>query len=377
MLYIHIPYCARKCIYCDFFSGGARVADWPRLRNALLAELQQRRDELPASIDSIYFGGGTPSLMPPQEFSLLMEGIRELAAGAINPDYCEITVESNPDDVDMPHVEAWKRAGVNRVSLGIQTLHDDLLRRIGRSHDSGQALRALEILSENFSNICADLIFGLPGGDEEQIGEDLRRLLSFPLSHISIYTLMYEEGTALTRLLEEGRIGQADEESVNAQYRLITATLRDAGFRHYEISNYARAGFESRHNSGYWSGKAYLGIGPSAHSYDGASLRRANPADLHRYLTHDFSASPFYTQERLTREQLMEERLMLQMRCLPGLDIADFGRRFGQRHAAAILSAARPHIAARELDYDGRHLTLTDAGLMIADSIVLDLAMVW
>ncbi|MDE5924294.1 MAG: radical SAM family heme chaperone HemW, partial [Muribaculaceae bacterium] len=279
-----MPYCRRKCIYCDFFSGGASIADWRRYVDAAVAELSVRRDELPGVVESIYFGGGTPSLIPTPEWRRLIEGVVAVIGSDSISECCEITLEANPEDVGPATVGEWIAGGVNRVSLGVQSFNDTLLKRVGRHHSGDEAAAALLLLKESIDNVSADLIFGLPGQTEAQLAEDVDRLISLAPSHVSLYSLMYEEGTALTALRDAGRIGEIDDEAAARMFRLISDRLRAAGYSRYEISNYSLPGYESRHNSGYWWGRPYLGIGPGAHSYDGDRIRRWNPRDIRGWL---------------------------------------------------------------------------------------------
>lgn len=384
-LYVHIPYCRKKCLYCDFFSGGAGIADWTKLVDALLCELRLRISELSPSsqshkVTSIYFGGGTPSLMPATEFVRLAEGIRqEIGESAISSD-CEITLEANPEDVDSEMISAWKESGVNRVSLGVQTMDDTLLYRIGRNHDSATSRKAIESLMPSFHNISCDLIFGLPGQSMDSLARDLEMLTSYPLRHISVYSLMYEEGTALTALRNSGRLTGVDEETSLRMFDMITRTLKEAGFWRYEISNYARPGFESRHNSGYWTGRRYLGIGPAAHSYDGLRIRRANPWDIKGYLrrfTGIFNidnGSPLYNDELLSDKELMEEMIMLRLRTSEGLHTEEFSMKFGPAQRDALMKRCIPHLKNGHLESsDSNVIRLTDAGIMLADDVISSL----
>ena len=388
MLYIHIPYCRKKCIYCDFFSGGAGLADWRRLRRALAAEHAMRSSELPSALHSIYFGGGTPSLLPPEEFDALADELRSVIenSGSRIAEDCEVTIEVNPEDVDHEHIDAWKSGGVNRVSIGLQTFSDSMLKAIGRTHSGDRAERALKLLQEHFSNVSGDLIFGLPGQSVEDLSGDVQRLTSLNPQHISVYSLMYEEGTALTALRDAGRITAAAESIVADQYVALTDMLCEAGYEHYEISNYAKTGYRSRHNSGYWEGKRYLGIGPSAHSYDGRRSRRANPADLHGYLNRFApvgrdtvpeapisSDEPFYIEEILSDEELREERVMLGLRRCEGIDLIGFRKDFGEDALSKLLDSARLHICNGSLMRAGEQLHLTRSGVMISDTVIVDL----
>lgn len=379
MLYIHIPYCRRKCLYCDFFSGGARIADWTGLADALLAELQERIEELPERIESIYIGGGTPSLMPPDVFGDFTSRLRQSvdAAGKTLVDDVEFTIEINPEDVDDRHIEVWREAGVNRVSIGIQTFDNRLLQSIGRSHTGDMAEMALKRLKTGFENVSGDLIFGIPGQSVEDLRRDVYRLIDCGPEHVSVYSMMYEEGTALTALRDAGRVEEADDDTVARQYECLTEILGAAGYEHYEISNYARPGFRSRHNSGYWTGKPYLGIGPSAHSFDGVSVRRANPADLRGYIGRfgKFRAgeTSFFTEERLNREERLEERIMLSLRRREGLNLKQLCHDFGREAERKVRQKAAGHLAAGNLIEEPGGIRLSRKGVMIADSVMVDL----
>lgn len=382
MLYIHIPYCRKKCLYCDFFSGGAQIADWESLTQSIINELRERIEELPHKLDSIYIGGGTPSLIPPDLFYTFSNEILRIineSGKQIDPQL-EFTVEVNPEDVDTEHISDWKRGGINRISVGIQSFSDELLSVIGRNHKGACARKALQMLSENFENISGDLIFGLPGQTERQLEDDIDELLSYNPKHISIYSLMYEEGTALSALRNAGRIKETDESIVNRQYQLIQTKLRDAGFRHYEISNYAVPGFESRHNSGYWSGKPYLGLGPAAHSFDGLRTRRSNAWDIKGYLNRfaaDYNIeSPkekFFDEEILTEEEKKEEFIMLSLRTDRGINLDEFKKKFGEKEYNRLLKKAERHKNANQLRVNDNQLTLTEKGIMISDSIIIAL----
>lgn len=399
-LYIHIPYCRRKCLYCDFFSGGASIADYHRLVDALLNELSQRKGELIPSdhsssasksskIVSIYFGGGTPSCLPPEEFKRLSCGIKEII-GERNLSYdCEITIEVNPDDVNPENIDAWKQSGVNRVSIGIQSLNDVLLKKIGRLHTADTSLKAISLLKSNFENISCDLMFGLPGQTIEDVSTDLNKIISLKPAHISVYSLMYEEGTALTALRDAGRIEETDESLSLQMFSLISDSLIKNGFRQYEISNYSIPGRESRHNSGYWTGRPYLGIGPSAHSYDGDAVRRANPWQLKEYLHHyapaDNNESPespsglsqhpdsFYKEEHLSQKEKTEEMIMLRLRMASGLPLYEYESRFGTPALNTLLNIANSYINTSHMKIENGHLSLTPRGVMISDNIISSL----
>lgn len=379
-LYIHIPYCRRKCIYCDFFSGGASIADYHLLVTSLLNELCQRLTELLPDIHSkvvsIYYGGGTPSCLPPEEFIRLSEGIRNLIGKHRISNVCEVTIEVNPDDVNPINIETWKKSGINRVSIGIQSLDNYLLRKIGRLHDAETAVNAVKQLHSHFENISCDIMFGLPGQSLDNLKKDISGIIALRPTHISAYSLMYEEGTALTALRDVGRIKETDDSLSSDMFAAISSSVEAGGFHQYEISNYSLPGFESRHNSGYWQGRPYLGIGPSAHSYDGGRIRRSNPRDLKGYLQRFSSLDSekiFYDEEYLSEKELEEEMIMLRLRTFGGLNLNKFESRFGQHALHSLLYRSQPFIDAGKLKKSSSQLSLTSSGIMISDMIISSL----
>ena len=392
-LYIHIPFCRSRCSYCDFYST-TREAEAAHYVRALCREIEERREELPhARVRTIYIGGGTPSLLTPAQLQQILDAVYanyEVEEGA------EVTMEMNPDDLDPPPappvMEGSRLREVNRVSLGIQTFDDQLLRLIRRRHDSATALHAVRSLQDaGIRNISIDLIYGLPGQTLAMWERDLDTAFSLGVQHLSAYALSYEEGTALTRWRDEGRIREASDELSVAMYQRLCQRAREAGFEHYEISNFALPGFRSRHNSSYWTGSPYLGFGPGAHSYDGQRTRRANLPSLDDYVTYYSSprggqegALPF-SYETLTTTDLHNEAVMCGLRTREGIDLARFLARFGQSRLDALLTNAAPHLRAGRLILDhfslphgggsgrGSSLHLVEHALMVSDDIMSDL----
>lgn len=366
-LYLHVPFCRRKCIYCDFYSVGERLADWESLVRKYLEEFDGRRGEIPLPAKTLYLGGGTPSLMPAESLASLVEALT--SRGAIGEGTVERTIEINPDDVTAEKADAWRRIGFNRFSIGVQSFDDTLLRSIGRRHDAASARRAVETL-QPLSDVSLDLIFALPEQTVAQWRQTVAEAVALRPQHISAYALMYEEGTPLTRRRDNGTLREADDDTYLAMFSYLTDTLTAAGYRQYEISNYALPGHESRHNSAYWDGTPYLGLGPAAHSYDGLRTRRANPADIRRYLKHNFTGK-FYTEETLTDSELAEEYLLTRLRTARGIDLADFQQRFPSLPADLLTKPLpTPGLVAIE---EG-HLHLTRAGIMTSDAVILALA---
>ena len=394
-IYVHIPYCTRRCLYCDFYTEGVVRADWPAYVSALLAELRQRLDGPEGDIlrdadrYTLYIGGGTPSLIPLPEFRRLADGI----IGMTERKPSEFTIEVNPDDVTRDKAEAWRAAGVDRVSMGVQSLIDSELKFIGRRHDAATAIEAYRILRPLFDNISLDLMFGLPGQTMDSLQQTLDGLMQMRPEHISAYSLMYEERTALTRLRDSGRIQEADETLSVDMFRAICDTLQQNGYGHYEISNWALPGRESQHNSAYWQGVPYLGLGAGAHSYDGHRLRRSNLPDAPLYVsslsdpsqssqislsshsshTSHTSHTSHYTTEHLDSEALHEEMIMTRLRTRNGLDLAEYAERFGQSAHDSLMRRAAPIIARGLLSDDHARLALTRDGVMLSDDIITDL----
>ncbi|MDE6273329.1 MAG: radical SAM family heme chaperone HemW [Muribaculaceae bacterium] len=370
-LYFHIPYCRKKCAYCDFYSGGVRIADWKALNSSFIRELKLRavewRDRV---IVSIYFGGGTPSLMPPEYLENLANDIRKVIdeEASLSED-CEFTLEANPEDINDRNINTWKRCGINRISLGIQTFDNAILTRMGRTHTGEEAISAFRSLRNFFDNISTDLIFGLPDQTLEDLRKDLKTMLSLHPNHISIYSLMYEPGTSLTLLRDKGKVKAADEEMTEVMFQDISATLAKAGYIRYETSNYALPGYESRHNSGYWTGRAYIGIGPSAHSYDGELKRKANSADLKGYLLDTYNI----IEENLTQQERIEERIMLGLRMKKGIDLVMFQKDFGAAHLRKLLQKAEKGLRLGNLAITDDHLRVSEKGIMISDTLIVEL----
>lgn len=374
-LYVHIPFCKSKCIYCDFFSGGESFADWDLLVDSLLSELKTRLKELSIAPDTLYIGGGTPSLMPSDRFVKLLRGINNILKKT-GP-WAEFTIEINPDDVTDDKCRVWKECGVNRASMGIQSFADSELNVIKRRHNVECAVNAYHTLSGYFDNISIDLMFGLPGQTLISWVKSVEKALELSPDHISAYSLMFEEGTPISVLKEKGRLAFPSDDECVEMWKILSSRLKQAGYIQYELSNYSKKGKESIHNTRYWLGNPYLGIGPSAHSYDGLRTRRANPADIKGYL-HHFSKnmiSTFYKEEILTDEELREEMLLTRMRMRRGLNIYEFESAFGTHAKQRLLRNAKPFLRNATLLNDSYSLSLTDDGIMIADEIILALSM--
>ena len=366
-IYIHVPFCARKCAYCDFASFAGREDAWEDYFAALHAEMDAWADRLRAyEARSVFFGGGTPSLVPAAYITGALDHLRRLLP--FSADY-EITLEANPGTLTADKLEAYRRAGVNRLSIGVQSFDADLLRNLGRIHTPGQAVEAVRMAADaGFGNISIDLMYALPGQSMAQWSETLDRALSLPVKHISAYSLIVEPGTEMERRVESGEAILPDDDLVNGMQRLAVHRLAEHGLARYEISNFAVRGYESRHILTYWQDGDYLGLGSAAHSLL-ENERFSNPPELARYLAGERMC------ERTARSlrDHREEVLMLSTRTLRGLDLArwqaEFGEDFEETHARQLRKLESYGL----IEIEGGFLRLTPVGLELQDSVVLEL----
>lgn len=374
-IYIHIPYCRNKCIYCDFYSGGARIADWATYIQALKNELIQRKEEINFLPTTLYIGGGTPSLLPGEFLKILVNNLKGQTGIQI---WQEFTLEVNPEDVTDININFWKECNVNRISVGVQTLNDKELKLLGRKHDSNKAVSSIKKLMEEFENVSVDVMFGIPYQTPYSYEETLKKILSLNPAHISSYSLMLEEGTAMTHLVKKNKIELPGEQQWIEMFGLTANLLRSEGYHRYEISNYSLPGKESIHNNNYWLGKPYIGIGPAAHSYDGLNTRRSNPWDLKGYVNRYKTENPmkkkvFYEEEKLGEGELQEEMIMTRLRRSKGLSLEEFENKFGLKAKEILLQKALPFIKEGSLKEDNVFLKFTDKGILISDYIMSNL----
>lgn len=370
-IYVHIPYCLSKCIYCDFCSTARTAPQWSQLTDCLLAEFAERAPLTSGQFRTLYLGGGTPSLYPAAELQRLTDGLRRLSGNRWGVE--EATLEVNPDDVDLRKASEWKAAGFNRVSMGLQSLDDGELQRIGRRHDARRGIEALRLLTGEFDNVSIDLMFGLPGQTPASWLRSIEAVLAERPQHISAYALTVEGDTPLARSVGSGEIVPASDELYFDMYRTLTSALRADGYEHYEISNYAQPGRRSRHNSSYWRGEAYVGLGPSAHSYDGHRVRRANPADIAGYLAA--GGLPEQIAEHLSDPELAEEYLLTRLRTCEGISTDELSFYTDARALARVERTISRHVESGQLRRtpDGR-VALTREGVMTSDSVLLSIA---
>lgn len=368
-IYIHIPFCKKRCIYCDFFS--TTQGEKKRMYvDALCKELSLRKDYLKGEqIGTIYFGGGTPSQLSKEELRVLFETIFRLFP--VKED-AEITFEANPDNLSVDYLQVLRTLPINRISMGVQTFNDRKLQMLNRRHTAQQAYEAvLRCQQAGFTNISIDLIYGLPGESMEEWKNDLATAFSLPISHLSAYHLMYEPGTPLWNLWEKHQIHAIDEELSTAFFEELIRKTREVGFEQYEISNFSLPGFHSRHNSSYWSGVPYLGCGASAHSYDGVS-RQWNIANLDAYIQGVSAGTLSYEREDLDLGTRYNEYVMTHLRTAKGFSPSQLQELFGDQLYKYAMEIAEKHLKTNHLEWKDDAIKLSHQGIFISDGIMSD-----
>ncbi|HOY27738.1 MAG TPA: radical SAM family heme chaperone HemW [Flavobacteriales bacterium] len=364
-IYLHIPFCRQACTYCDFHFSTSK--DRGGVLDAMELEMIKRSRELgDGRVATIYFGGGTPSLLEPGRITAFIQQARDLFR--VERD-AEITLEANPDDITSDRLGAWKAGGITRISLGTQSFRDERLKWMGRAHDARQALTSIDLIAKaGFTTWTIDLIYGLPGMTLAEWDEQLTIALDHGMPHLSAYCLTVEEKTALAHQVKKGGVHMPGDEDQSAQFDRLMARMEQAGLDHYEISNFGKPSHHSRHNKSYWEGTPYLGIGPSAHSFDGRA-RRWNIANNAVYGKAVKESASYWEEETLTPAQRTNERLMTGLRTAIGVDIAKLEvDALGLNSSAFQRHVSKGHISV----VDGR-LVLSKAGRHFADRIASDL----
>lgn len=368
-IYIHIPFCKKRCLYCAFYSS-TRHSMKQRYTDALCCELTMRKYYVTEVIDTIYFGGGTPSTLSHEQLQQIFHTISEnfhIASDA------EITLEANPDDLTPEYLACLRSLPFNRLSMGVQSFNDNLLQMLGRRHTAEKACKAVaDARSAGFTNISIDLMFALPGSTRHSWSHDLQSAILLQPTHISAYNLTYEEGTPLYNAMQQGSITALSEEENIEQFEMLIDTLGAEGYRHYEISNFAMPGCESRHNSSYWHDIPYLGCGASAHSYNGES-RQWNIADIEQYIIGIESGTPLIEIEHLSEEERYNDAILTRLRTSDGLPLQWFKDKFSSKLNRYLRHNAAPHLAAGRLKERDGSISLTRKGIFISDAIMRDL----
>ena len=390
-IYIHIPFCNSKCAYCGFYSlPSLKLKE--HFLEALKAEIVARKEYLqlgphcgldpqsPAlkgnhnmpTINTIYFGGGTPSLLSIKEISELLHLINNTYSVGRNP---EITLEANPDTLSLEYLEGLRQLGVNRLSIGIQSFFDNDLKYLSRRHDSQHAQQCLNWAKQaGFSNISIDLIYGLPTSNAEQWNKNLDIFFAYDIPHLSAYALTLEPNSILTKQIEQGKALPVIDDDALRDYNILCQRAKENGFLHYEISNFCKMGMHSKHNASYWFGTPYLGLGPSAHSYDGIS-RQWNVSNLEKYCQRvpELVEGPAFEKEQLSLEQHYDEYVMLRLRTHWGIDLKYMKREMGERFSIYCEQHAQPLITQGRLSQTREFLYLTDEQMLFADGVAEEL----
>lgn len=368
-IYIHIPFCKKACHYCNFHFSTSQEK-MPAMVEAIKKEAALNRNYLAEEIATIYFGGGTPSLLKEEDIRQIIGQLKmlfEVAADA------EITLEANPDDITETSAAAWKAAGVNRLSIGIQSFFEDDLRWMNRAHNAQQALNAVHTAQQlGFRNITIDLIYGTPYLTDGMWLQNIETALALGVPHLSCYALTVEPKTALAKMISTHQAEDVDADKQARHFSLLTERLRSAGFEHYEISNFAKPGMRSRHNSSYWLGRPYMGLGPSAHSFNGKN-RQWNIANNSLYLASIEKGIVPFEEEVLTNTQRLNEYIMIGLRTSEGISVSALTEKSGSNLVEKVMAAAAKHMQRGHLVLTGDRLTLTEEGKFLADGIAADL----
>jgi len=369
-IYIHIPFCKKACHYCDFhFSTSPVYKD--QMVQALRSELKLKKDYVGSQqIETIYFGGGTPSLLSAEELGMLVSEITEHYPVSSS---AEVTLEANPDDLNPQKVRELKQTLINRFSIGIQSFFEEDLKWMNRAHSASEALSSIKrVQNAGFETMTGDLIYGYPLLSDEKWQFNIRELIELRIPHISSYSMTVEPATALAAFIKKGKQTPMDENQSARQFEILMKELEGAGFEHYEISNFAKPGRYSRHNSNYWEGVDYIGIGPSAHSFNGES-RQWNIADNMKYIQAIESNKIPSEIEKLTKENRVNEYIMTSLRTSKGMKLDLITHQFGEEYAEAIVQALDPFLDRDWITRNGQLLTLTKTGKLFADHIASEL----
>lgn len=366
-IYIHIPFCKKLCHYCDFYHVISHD-DKQAFIDALGREISFRSDYLGADpVNTLYFGGGTPSVLTPQELSQVLGMIRgtfRVESGS------EITIEVNPDDITPGYLKEIRETGINRISMGVQSWNDKILHMLNRRHTAAQAEEALDnIFNAGFTNVTVDLIYGIPGLSSAEWKKSLEKTFSKPIVHLSAYHLSIEPGTVFGKMKDKGLLAEIDEEESAAQFSILTEMASAAGFIHYEISNFGKEGFFSVHNTNYWKQVPYLGLGPSAHSFNRYS-RQWNLSDVKKYTRYAGTEKAEGGREELDLKTRFNEYIMTSLRTMWGIDLDYTEQNFEKEGYDYVVNIASKYISYGMMRQEKNTLVLTDQGIMISDNII-------
>ena len=371
-IYIHIPFCRQACTYCNFHFS-TTIRQKKQFLDALKEEivLTEKSNEAATLIETIYIGGGTPSLLSPDEIDEILQTLKQHFS--INKN-AEITLEANPDDISKEILQFWKQMGINRISLGVQSFNSAELLWMNRAHNAEQSLHSInEIIETGFTNFSVDLIYGSPLLSNDDFIKNVQTVLNKNIPHVSAYALTVEPKTALYTQISKKKLAPIDEIRQAEQFDILVTMMEAAGYEQYEISNFAKPGFRSKHNSSYWQGKAYYGFGPAAHSFDGNNIRRWNIANNALYIKSITQQIIPFEEEKLTITQQLNERIMVSLRTMEGLDLKKITIDFDKNYADQILTNAQSYLNNNKLVLTEGRLVLTKKGRFFADGIASDL----
>ena len=371
-IYIHIPFCKQACFYCDFhFSTSLKKKE--DMIAALVKEIEIRKVELGnTTIETIYFGGGTPSVLSTKEIETLIAAVYKNFRVVENP---EITLEANPDDLSEEKIIELSNSPINRLSIGIQSFFEKDLKLMNRAHNSKEAKKCLEFATQYFANISVDLIYGIPDCTNQEWRENIQTALSFGVPHISSYALTVEPKTPLASFIKKGIIKNVDDEKAQKQFHILIEVLEKASFIHYEISNFGTEGFFSQNNSSYWLGKLYLGIGPSAHSFDG-SQRSWNVRNNTKYINAIAENTLPIERETLSKKDRYNEYIMTGLRTIWGVSFDKIRNEFGDKYIEYLENHSKKHLQKDLLYLENQVLKTTKKGKFLSDGIASDLFIV-
>ena len=372
-IYIHIPFCKQRCNYCAFYSSTLYNIK-EQYADAVCKELEVRKEYAGCEeIKTIYFGGGTPSTLP---IALLQKICNAIYANHLVSNEAEVTIECNPDDLTEEFLTQLRSLPFNRISMGVQSFDDTQLKRLGRRHNADKARQAVaNARKAGYNNISIDLMFALPGSTTAEWEQTIEAALALKPEHISAYNLMYEEETPLHRALQRGEFEELSEEKNLEQFQSLIKKMKEAGYRHYEISNFAIPGHESRHNSSYWNDSIYIGCGAAAHSYDGKS-REWNIADIKEYIRGIENNERDYEIEHLTEEERYNDTILTRLRTADGIPLEWMQQKFSTKLYNYMLASAQKHIESGNIKKTDETLSLTEKGIFISDAIMRDLIFV-
>jgi oxygen-independent coproporphyrinogen-3 oxidase len=371
-IYIHIPFCKQACFYCDFhFSTSLKKKE--DMIAALVKEIEIRKVELENTIiETIYFGGGTPSVLSTKEIETLIDAVYKNFAVVENP---EITLEANPDDLSEEKIIELSNSPINRLSIGIQSFFEKDLKLMNRAHNSKEAKKCLEFATQYFANISVDLIYGIPDCTNQEWRENIQTALSFGVPHISSYALTVEPKTPLASFIKKGIIKNVDDEKAQEQFHVLIEELENASFIHYETSNFGKEGFFSQNNSSYWLGKSYLGIGPSAHSFDG-NQRSWNVRNNAKYINAIAENTLPIERETLSKTDRYNEYIMTGLRTIWGVSFDKIRNEFGDKYIEYLENHSKKHLQKDLLYLENQVLKTTKKGKFLSDGIASDLFIV-